>query len=172
MRAPYDGIVDTTNEVPVVDFRPSPRLSPLQHLPRTLSPLPPGVSSRQRPQSFREQVADLYVHSVSFRGLSRILALLGCGVNVHRGRPPLRGRGPGTEEQTAGGAVPRKPRPHAQAMNDISQRDVPNVVQGSPAGIRAERIHWGTRERNRTPPVDTKPDLNMAFGNLLPSGAR
>ena len=157
---------------PSLDFRPSPRLSPLQHLPRTLSPLPPGVSSRQRPHSFRERVADLYMHSVSFRGLSRILALLSCGVNVHRGRPPLRGRGPGTEEQTAGGAVPRKPRPHAQAMNDISQRDVPNVVQGSPAGIRAERIHWGPGNRIGHHLSTPNRNLNMAFGNLLPSGAR
>ncbi len=46
------------------------------------SPLPPGVTSRQRPQTFRELVADLYVHSVSFRGLARILALLGCGVGA------------------------------------------------------------------------------------------
>ena len=46
------------------------------------SPLPPDVTSRQHPQSFRELVAALYVHSVSFRGLSRILALLGCGVGA------------------------------------------------------------------------------------------
>ncbi len=46
------------------------------------SPLPPDVTSRQRPQTFRELVAALYVHSVSFRGLSRILALLGCGVGA------------------------------------------------------------------------------------------
>ena len=46
------------------------------------SPLPPEVTSRQRPQTFRERVADLYVHSTGFRGLSRILALLGCGVGA------------------------------------------------------------------------------------------
>ena len=46
------------------------------------SPLPPGVTSRQRPQSFRELVTDLYVYSVSFRGLARILDLLGCGVGA------------------------------------------------------------------------------------------
>ena len=34
------------------------------------SPLSPGVTSRQRPQTFRELMADLYVHSVSFRGLT------------------------------------------------------------------------------------------------------
>ena len=63
-----------------------------------------------------------------------------------RSRPGY-GPGPGTQEQTAGGAVPRKPRPHAQAMNDMSQRDVPNIVQGSPAGIHTERIHWGLGNR-------------------------
>ena len=41
-----------------------------------------GTYSRQRPQTFRELVANLYVHSVSFRGLSRILALLGCRVGA------------------------------------------------------------------------------------------
>ncbi len=46
------------------------------------SPLPPDVTSRQRPQTFRELVADLYVSCVSFRGLSRLLALLGCGVGA------------------------------------------------------------------------------------------
>ena len=46
------------------------------------SPLPPDVTSRQRPQTFRELVADLYVHSAGFRGLSRILERLGCGVGV------------------------------------------------------------------------------------------
>ena len=46
------------------------------------SPLPPDVTSRQRPQTFRELVADLYVHSAGFRGLSRILARLGCGVGA------------------------------------------------------------------------------------------
>ena len=44
------------------------------------SPLPPDVTSRQRPQTFRELVADLYVSAVSLRGLARILGLLGCGV--------------------------------------------------------------------------------------------
>ncbi|MXZ42673.1 MAG: transposase family protein, partial [Caldilineaceae bacterium SB0666_bin_21] len=47
-----------------------------------VSPLPPDATSRQRPQTFRELVADLYVYSVSLRGLSRILALLGCGVGA------------------------------------------------------------------------------------------
>ncbi len=46
------------------------------------SPLPPGVTARQRPQAFRELVTSLYVHSVSFRGLVRILDLLGCGVGA------------------------------------------------------------------------------------------
>ena len=46
------------------------------------SPLPPDVTSSQRPQTFRELVADLYVHCVSLRGLSRLLALLGCGVGA------------------------------------------------------------------------------------------
>ena len=46
------------------------------------SPLPPGVTSRQRSQTFRELAADLYVHSVRCRGLARILALLGCGVGA------------------------------------------------------------------------------------------
>ena len=46
------------------------------------SPLPPDVTARQRPQTFRELVADLYVYSVSLRGLSRLLALLGCGVGA------------------------------------------------------------------------------------------
>ena len=44
--------------------------------------MPPDVTSRQRPQTFRELVADLYVSAVSLRGLSRILALLGCGVGA------------------------------------------------------------------------------------------
>ncbi|MCY4521401.1 MAG: hypothetical protein OXC13_11560 [Caldilineaceae bacterium] len=39
------------------------------------------MTSRQRPQTFR-QLVDLYVHCVNFRGLSRILALLGCGVGA------------------------------------------------------------------------------------------
>ena len=46
------------------------------------SPLPPDVTSRQRPQTFRELVTDLYVHCVRLRGLSRLLALLGCGVGA------------------------------------------------------------------------------------------
>ena len=44
--------------------------------------LPPDVTSRQRPQTFRELVTDLYVRYVSFQGLSRLLALLGCGVSA------------------------------------------------------------------------------------------
>ena len=40
------------------------------------SALPSGVASRQRSRSFRERVAVLYRHSVSFRGLSQTLALL------------------------------------------------------------------------------------------------
>ena len=47
-----------------------------------VSPLPPGVTTLQRPQAFRELVTALYVHSVSFRGLVRILDLLGCGVSA------------------------------------------------------------------------------------------
>ena len=46
------------------------------------SPLPPGVTALQRPQAFRELVTSLYVHSVSLRGLVRILDLLGCGVGA------------------------------------------------------------------------------------------
>ena len=46
------------------------------------SPLPPGVTALQQPQVFRELVTSLYVHSVSFRGLVRILDLLGCGVGA------------------------------------------------------------------------------------------
>ncbi len=46
------------------------------------SPLPPGVTARQRPQAFRELVTSLYVHSVSLRGLVRILDLLDCGVGA------------------------------------------------------------------------------------------
>ena len=91
--------------------------------------LPPGVTSRQRPRTFRELVADLYVYSVSLRGLSRILDLPGCGVGaatrpgggparpadaaevpgrggrdpaVHRRRKATGGRGPGAEGRTAG----------------------------------------------------------------------
>ena len=51
------------------------------------SPLSPDVTSRQRPQTFRELVCDLYVYSVSLRGLSRILALPGCGVGAARHDP-------------------------------------------------------------------------------------
>ena len=46
------------------------------------SPLPPGVTSCQRPQAFWELVTAMYVHSVSFRGLVRLLDLLGCGVGA------------------------------------------------------------------------------------------
>ena len=46
------------------------------------SPLPPGVTARQRPQAFRELVTAMYVHSVSFRVLVRLLDLLGCGVGA------------------------------------------------------------------------------------------
>ena len=46
------------------------------------SPLPPDVTSRQHPQTFRTRVTDLYVHSVRFRSLSHILDLLGCGVGA------------------------------------------------------------------------------------------
>ena len=46
------------------------------------SPLPPGVTSRQCPRTFREPVADLYMHCTGLRGLSRLLALPGCGVGT------------------------------------------------------------------------------------------
>ncbi|MXZ42676.1 MAG: hypothetical protein F4Z18_13130 [Caldilineaceae bacterium SB0666_bin_21] len=46
------------------------------------SPLPPGVTARQRPQAFRKLVTSMYVYSVSFRGLVRLLDLLGCGVGA------------------------------------------------------------------------------------------
>ena len=46
------------------------------------SPLPPGVTARQRPQAFRELVTAMYVYSVSFRGLMCLLDLLGCGVGA------------------------------------------------------------------------------------------
>ncbi|MCY4519437.1 MAG: hypothetical protein OXC13_01505, partial [Caldilineaceae bacterium] len=42
------------------------------------SPLPPDVTSRQRPQTFRELGASLYAYCVRFRGLSRLPALPGC----------------------------------------------------------------------------------------------
>ena len=44
--------------------------------------LPPGVTALQRPQTFRELVTFLYVHSVSLRGLVRMLDPLGCGVGA------------------------------------------------------------------------------------------
>lgn len=47
-----------------------------------VSPLPPGVTARQRSQSFRELVTSMYVYSVSFRGLVRMLDLPGCGVGA------------------------------------------------------------------------------------------
>ena len=56
------------------------------------SPLPPGVTSRQRPQTLRELMVDLYVHCTGLRGLSRLLALLGCGLG---GRHPVAGRAGG-----------------------------------------------------------------------------
>ena len=60
----------------------------------SVSPLPPDVTSRQRPQTFRELVTNLYVHCVSFRGLSRLLALLGCGVGARpAGEAAAVGRG-------------------------------------------------------------------------------
>ena len=40
------------------------------------------AARRDLPPASAELVANLYVHSVSFRGLSRILALLGCGVGA------------------------------------------------------------------------------------------
>lgn len=46
------------------------------------SPLPPGVTARQRPQAFRELVSDPYGHSFSLQGLCRILDLRGCGVGT------------------------------------------------------------------------------------------
>ena len=46
------------------------------------SPLPPGVTTLQRPQAFREWVTALYVHSVRLRGLVRIMDLRGCGVGA------------------------------------------------------------------------------------------
>ena len=46
------------------------------------SPLPPGVTAHQRPQAFRELVTSLYGYRVSFRGLGRLLDLLGCGVEA------------------------------------------------------------------------------------------
>ena len=55
------------------------RARPATAAPR---PLPPSVTALQRPQAFRELVTSLYVHSVSFRGLVRILDLLGCGVGA------------------------------------------------------------------------------------------
>ena len=61
------------------------------------SPLPPDVNSRQRPQTFRALVADLYVYSVSLRDLSRILGLRGCGV------------GPSTLWRDLQAVAPRKP---------------------------------------------------------------
>ncbi len=50
--------------------------------PGSASPLPPGVTARPRPQSFRELVTALYMYSVSLRGLVRLLDLLGCGVGA------------------------------------------------------------------------------------------
>ena len=55
------------------------RARPATAAPR---PLPPSVTALQRPQAFRELVTSLYVHSVSFRGLVRILDLLGCGMSA------------------------------------------------------------------------------------------
>ena len=40
------------------------------------------MTSRQRPQTFRALVTDLYMHCVRVQGLSRLLALLGCGVGT------------------------------------------------------------------------------------------
>ena len=48
------------------------------------SPLPPGVTALQRPQAFRELVTSLYVHSVSLRGLVRILDLCGVAPRIVR----------------------------------------------------------------------------------------
>ncbi len=114
-----------------------------------------GVTSRQRPQSFWELVADLYVYSVGFRGLARILDLLGCGVGalwrdvpamppgrrpdpqaglagggrdlaVHRWRKATGGRGPGAQGPAAGPAV------------EWSRLRRGRLVHGSgPAGARA-----------------------------------
>ena len=46
------------------------------------SPLPPGVTAHQRPQTFRELVTAMYVYRVSFRGLVRLLDLPGCGMGA------------------------------------------------------------------------------------------
>ena len=66
-------------------------------------PLPPDVTSRQRPHAFRELVADLYVHSVIFRGLSRILARLGCGVGAATLWRDVPGGGSRPDARPAGG---------------------------------------------------------------------
>ncbi len=57
------------------------------------SPLPPGVTALQRPQAFRELVTSLYVHSVRFRGLVRIMDLLGRGVGPAQRPHPMAARG-------------------------------------------------------------------------------
>ena len=75
------------------------------------SPLPPDVTARQRPQTFRALVADLYVYAVSLRGLSRILDLPGCGV------------GPATLWRDVQAVAPgRAPDPEADLHDPQTQR--------------------------------------------------
>ena len=68
-------------------------------------PLPPGVTARQRPQAFRELVTSMYVHSVSFRGLIRLLDLLGCGVGGRHAVAGRAGGGPRSGVRPAGAAA-------------------------------------------------------------------
>ena len=67
------------------------------------SSLPPDVTFRQQPQTFRALVTDLYGHCVSFRDLSH-LGQGGRDLAVHRGRQAPDGGGPGPQGRTAGPA--------------------------------------------------------------------
>ncbi len=67
------------------------------------SSLSPGATALQRPQSFRELVTSLYVYSVRFRGLVRMLDLLGCGVGAATLWRDVQAVAPGWMPAPAGG---------------------------------------------------------------------
>ena len=102
------------------------------------------MTSRQRPQSFRELVADLYVYSVSFRGLARILDLLGCGVGaaaLWRDVPAmLPGRRPDPQAGLAGGGRDLAVHRWRKATGGHGP-----WAQGPAAGPAVEwsRLRWG-----------------------------
>ncbi len=95
------------------------------------SPLPPGVTAHQRPQAFRELVTSMYVYSVSFRGLIRLLDLLRSV--------------PGVGPVTAAVLVADLPE-----LGQLSRRTLASLVGVAPLNqdsgqLRGKRRIWGGR---------------------------